>query len=112
MTTASISHRALIGPGPRKAALTLSILSGATGWATAGGSLFWLTRHDSGDPAQYVGGLWVGGVALSLVVAVVALVILGVNWKRARLRGREWFSAAVGVSYVLLVVGTLIGLAL
>ena len=112
MTTASISHRSLIGNGPRKAALTLSIFSGVTGWVTAAGLLFWLTRHDSGDPAQYVGGLWFGGAALSLVVAVVALVILAANWKRARLRGREWLPAAVGASYVLLAVGTFIGLAL
>jgi len=98
-------HPFFVGARPRAAALLLFQAAGLVGWISAVGSFLWLTSHDSGDPDQYVGGLWAAGVLVGIGMALAASVLVVSNWRSARVRGLEWIAVVFGGSFLLVGLG-------
>lgn len=84
--------------------LRACLLGGLIGWPTAINAGLWLGRHDSGDPAQWVGSVLFGGTLLSFVTAFVGLIGLVRQAKLDPLRGKQWIAAVLGASYVAMLV--------
>ena len=104
--TPNISFRSLfVGPRPRATAPLLFLMAGLLGWISAVGSALWLGSHDSGDPDQWVGGLWATGVLVGIGMALAASVLVVSNWKSARVRGLEWVAVVFGGSFLLVGLG-------
>ncbi|MFT5288872.1 MAG: hypothetical protein ACI8QS_000466 [Planctomycetota bacterium] len=89
------------GKKAKARALRMSMLAGIAGYIAVYGSIHWLSRHDSGDPHQVVGELWMSSVLISFCASLLGLVIVYLNRKSCPIVARNWAPIAVGGSYVI-----------
>lgn len=98
-------HRTARRSRLRTFGLTCGLVFGIVGWIAGAGSLDWLSSHDSGDPRQYVGTIWLMTAFTSFCGSILGLVLVAVRCKSEPIVGKQWLPVACGGSYVLAVVG-------
>jgi UDP-N-acetylmuramyl pentapeptide phosphotransferase/UDP-N-acetylglucosamine-1-phosphate transferase len=97
-----------LGRRAKTRALIALFMSGVFGWFAAIGSFNWLTSHDSGDPRQYVGGIWLVAILVSFCVACLGLVVVTLNRNANPVTRSQRIFLGVGGSYVLGVVSAFV----